>query len=54
LGCTGLTPQFGGGSRGVVDPFAEDMYGEVPNELVNEFPNDVATLPALDEYEFSI
>jgi hypothetical protein len=30
------------------------MYGEVPNELVNEFPNDVATLPALDEYEFSI
>jgi len=56
VACAGLTPQFGGGSTGVVDPFAEDMYGEVPKELVKEFPNDAGPkfLPTLDENELSI
>jgi hypothetical protein len=47
---------LGGGSTGVVDPFAEDMYGDVPNELVNELPNDPGPKfrPTLDEKELSI
>jgi hypothetical protein len=56
VACAGLTPQLGGGSTGVVDPFAEDMYGEVPKEFVIELPNDPGPkfLPTLDENELSI
>lgn len=52
----GLIPQLGGGSTGVVEPFADDMYGEVPNELVNELPKDPGPkfLPTLDENELSM
>jgi hypothetical protein len=56
VACAGLTPQLGGGSTGVVDPFAEDMYGDVPKEFVKELPNDPGPkfLPTLDENELSI
>ena len=39
-----------------MDPFTEDMYGDVPNELVKELPNDAGPKfrPTLDENEFSI